>query len=208
MGNSKQTKDKTKNGKVAKIIAEKNKQIDNREKNQEKQKKEKGKFIRRIHQSFLTLKELFLGKAKRQKQGTKIFFGKDFIGIMAIFLIYSLILMSNVQGSTTDIAVLNTIFNFMVLGNPYIMGVGLVSTFIMLILLFSNTKIKEFLFSEKYGWVKRIILYIGLIIGNFYLWEGLIDKGWNVLPFLFVLAMFWLLFQGTRLYFASRSYST
>lgn len=203
-------------GKVSKIISEKNAQIIPNENNKIDQEKKiepkkgnrKVDYYQKIKSSLSTTKELFMGKSKKQKKGTKIFFGKKFIGIIAIFLFYSLILMTQLKGTGSSSHFFNVFVNIVTLGNPFIMGVSLVFSFITLMFLFSNTKFKEFIFSNNKGLLKRIILYISVIVIHFYFWNWQLNSGLNIMPFLLILAMFWLIFQGLRLFFGARTYST
>lgn len=206
---------KMSDGIVSKIISEKNAQIISKENGEtnhttepESKKAKLVDYSQKIKSHLATAKELFMGKSKKQKKGTKIYFGKKFIGIIAIFLFYSLILMTQLKGTGSSSPIFNAFVNIVTLGDPYSMGVSLVFSFITLMFLFSNTKVKEFIFSDNKGWLKQLLLYIGVIVIQFFFWSWQINTGRNIMPFLLILAMFWLIFQGLRLFFGARTYST
>jgi hypothetical protein len=155
---------------------------------------------KRMKLSLSKSKLLFIGKTKYQKQTTKNFWGRKFSGIIALFLIYNLIIINNL--------VLDLDFvNFITFGNPYVMGMALTGSFLMIAVLFNNTKFKVFFFGKK-AWLKQILIIPLVIIGNFYLWDHLFQTGVNFLPVLLILAMFWLIFQSFRLFIGARSFST
>ena len=125
----------------------------------EQSKKKRSKT--RMKLSLSKSKLLFIGKTKYQKQTTKNFWGRKFSGIIVLFLIYNLIIINNL--------VLGPDFvNFITLGNPYVMGMALTGSFLMIAVLFNNTKFKEFFFGKK-AWLKQILIITLIIIGNFYL---------------------------------------
>lgn len=166
------------------------------------------KISMKIRRALIKFKEYFLGQTKKQKQETEVFFGKSFVGLLILFLGYSLVLVAKTKGSTADTPLLDQFFSWVTFNNPYVMGTSLVFTFILLMFAFCNTAIKRFLFAGKHVWLKQLLIFPSLIIGNFILINYLVDIGFNIMPVLFVLAMFWLIFQGVRLYFTARKYST
>jgi hypothetical protein len=138
------------------------------------------------------------GKSDHQKSTTEIFWGKKFSLFMVLFFLYSFILISNWD---------NVVFNIITIGNPYALSVALVFTFFIFAILFLNTSFKRFLFG-KYSFLKQIPLFFGLLYGSFFLWRYLISIGWNILPTLLILAMFWLIVQGIRVYDTSRKFAS
>ncbi|MHA1728991.1 MAG: hypothetical protein ACTSWY_09690 [Promethearchaeota archaeon] len=153
-----------------------------------------------IRDFFKKIKPYVLGRSKHQKESTKIFFGKKFGFILSLFLIYNLILINTMY-------IPEVVVNFITFGNPYTMGVALVFSFIIFALLFCNTRLKEFLFGKK-TWLKQLLIIPLIIIGNFYLWRYLISIGLNFLPILLIIGIFWLVYQGLRLFIGARSFST
>ena len=145
-------------------------------------------------------KLFFVGKSKYQKQTTKNFWGKKFGGIIVLFLVFNLIIINNVVFGPE-------LVNIITLGNPYVMGMALTSSFLMMAILFNNTKFKAFFFGEK-AWLKQILIIPLIIVGNFYLWNYFFQNGVNFLPVLLIMAMFWLIFQSFRLFIGARSFST
>jgi hypothetical protein len=145
-----------------------------------------------------TVKLYFTGKSDHQKNTTKIFWGKKFTPFVVLFFLYSFILISNWN---------NIIFNIITINHPYALAVSLVFTFATISLLFLNTIIKQFFFG-KYYLLRQIPLFFGLLYGSFFLWRRLIDAGVNILPILLILAMFWLIIQGARVYDTSRKFAS
>ena len=139
-----------------------------------------------------------MGKSEHQKRTTKNFWGKKFALLIILFLIYSFILISNWD---------NVVFQIITIFNPYALAVSLVFTFFVLSILFLNTKFKEFMFG-KFSILKQIPIFFGLLYGSFFLWRYLINTGWNMLPTLLILAMFWLIIQGVRVYDTSRRFAS
>ncbi len=150
------------------------------------------------HSFFERVKLVLTGKSEHQKKTTRIFWGKKFVFLIIIFLIYSFILISNWD---------NFVFRILTIYNPYALSVSLVFTFFMLSILFLNTKIKQFFFGTYYV-LKQIPLFFGLLYGSFFLWRYLIASGWNMLPALLILAMIWLIIQGVRVYDTSRKFAS
>ena len=190
--------------KVSKKVSKKDpKKLKNPKKKKRKKKPLKVRIAKRIN----IFKEMLLGESKRQKNNTKIYWGKSFAGLLLVFFIYSLMLISNIKGSV-EVAWINILFYYLTLGNPYIMGVSMVFMFIEYMILFSNTKFKEIFFESKKAWIIQILITLILVLSNFYIWKYFISNGINVMPTLFVLAMFWLIFQGLKLFYGARTFST
>lgn len=178
------------------------KKIPKKEKKIKKERKKKGNGKK----SSEPFKNYFLGKSKKQKRSTKIFWGKKFIGFIFIFSVYSLILVTRIKGSRTSVW-MESFFNAITFNDPYAMGVTLVFTFILFMILFCNTKIKQFYFG-KLSWLKQLIILPIAVISMFYICNYLISLDFNIMPMLFILGMLWVIFQGFRLYYGARSFST
>jgi hypothetical protein len=150
--------------------------------------------------SFSKSKLFFVGKSKYQKRTTKNFWGKKFTGIIVLFLVYNLIIINNLVLGPE-------LVNLITLGDPYVMGIALMGSFLILALLFNNTKFKAFFFGKK-AWLKQVLIIPLIIVGNFYLFNYFFEAGVNFLPVLLIMAMFWLIFQSFRLFMGARSFST
>ncbi|MHA1110674.1 MAG: hypothetical protein ACTSRE_06195 [Promethearchaeota archaeon] len=154
---------------------------------------------RKQEHSFMENVKLFLsGKSEHQKRTTKVFWGKKFTFLIILFLLYSFILISNWD---------NVVFRIVTINDPYALSVALVFTLFMFAIFFLNTKFKQFFFG-KYSILKQIPFFFGLLYGSFFLWRFLIGLGWNMLPTLLILAMFWLIIQGVRVYDTSRKFAS
>lgn len=149
--------------------------------------------------TFLEKIKLYLtGESEHQQKTTEIYWGKKFAPIVFLFFLYSFILISNWN---------NIVFNIITINHPYALAVSLVFTFFVFAIAFLNTKFKQFLFG-KYSFLKQIPCFFGVLYGSFFLWRFLIDIGLNILPALLILAMFWLIVQGVRVYDTSRKFAS
>jgi len=158
-----------------------------------------GKKKKSTEQSFWEKLTLYLtGKSDHQKKTTQIFWGKKFTFLIVLFLTYSFVLISNWD---------NILFRIITIGQPYTLAVALVFTFFIFSFLFLNTKFKQFLFGN-YSFLKQLPFFFGFLYGSYFLWRYLISIGWNILPVLLVLAMFWLIIQGVRVYDTSRKFAS
>ncbi|MBN2155989.1 MAG: hypothetical protein JW776_08100 [Candidatus Lokiarchaeota archaeon] len=163
-----------------------------------KQRKSKASLKKEDKSIFHTVKLYLTGKSDHQKKTTEIFWGKKFTLLITLFFFYSFVLISNWE---------NEFFKYITLENPYALSVSLVFTFFMLTFFFLNSKLKRFLFGP-YSFLKQLPLFFGLLYGSFFLWRYLVNIGWNILPTLLVLAMFWLIIQGVRVYDTSRKFAS
>ncbi|TFG19695.1 MAG: hypothetical protein EU530_05430 [Promethearchaeota archaeon] len=162
-------------------------------------KKKPSNTKRKQEHSFWENVRLYLsGKSDYQKKTTQIFWGKKFTPLIIFFLLYSFILISNWD---------NVVFRIITINDSYALSVALVFTFIMFSMLFLNTKFKQFFFG-KYSILKQLPFLLGFLYGSFFLWRFLIGLGWNLLPTLLILAMFWLIIQGVRVYDTSRRFAS
>ncbi len=126
-------------------------------------------------------------------------FEKKFFGLYAIFIFYSLVLITaiNFPGSW---------INFLTFGNPFAFSNTIVAFFLILSILFSIDKFRLFIF-EKYSAIKQLIFYCGLILSLFILFLY-VGTSLNFMSYLLSLSMIWLVLLSSRFYVYSRKFST
>ncbi|MHA1671489.1 MAG: hypothetical protein ACTSV5_13065 [Promethearchaeota archaeon] len=126
---------------------------------------------------------------------------KKFIGLYAIFLFYSFLILFAINYPK------NIFVSFFMLGNPFAFGNAIIGLFISLSILFSIDKVRIFIF-EKNTVIKQIGLYAGLIIGYFFLFSFISFIGLNFMSYLLGLSTVWLILLSTRFYMYSRKFAT
>ena len=126
-------------------------------------------------------------------------FEKKFFGLYAIFIFYSLVLITaiNLPGSW---------INILTFGNPFAFSITIVAFFLILSILLSIDKFRVFIF-ENNSAIKQLILYCGLIL-LLYILFLYIGTGINFMTYLLTLAMIWLVLLSSRFYSYSRKFST
>jgi DNA-binding PadR family transcriptional regulator len=126
-------------------------------------------------------------------------FEKKFFGLYALFIFYSLVLITAINFPGPWI-------NFLTLGNPFAFSNTIVAFFLVLSVLLSIDKFRIFIF-EKNSAIKQLIVYSGLIALLFLLFLY-IGTGFNFMSYLLTLAMIWLVLLSSRFYIYSRKFST
>jgi len=127
-------------------------------------------------------------------------FKRRFYGLYIIFIVYSLLLITeiNIPGSTW--------IKIIMFGNPFAFSNAIVAFFIVLSFLFSIDKVRIFIFEEKTV-VKQLIIYSS-IIALLYVLFLYISTSLNIVTYLLVLSMIWLVLLSSRFYIYSRKFST
>ena len=127
-------------------------------------------------------------------------FKRRFYGLYIIFIIYSLLLIIeiNIPGSTW--------IKFLMLGNPFAFSNSIIAFFIVLSFLFSIDKVRIFIFEENTV-IKQLLIYGGLIAGLYFLFL-FVSTDLNFMTYLLVLSMIWLILLSSRFYIYSRKFST
>ena len=163
-------------------------------------------FISDVKHNLVVLRELFLGRTKKQKKIDKpSYIGKPMIGLFLFFALYSFIFVYLLNNSETS-SWLITILCYMCFLNPYSFGIALTFTFIDLALLFSNEKIIAWFFGKKTA-IKQILICIFLQIMNFVIIHYLDDLWGYEYPLLLMGSTVWLIFQSIRLYSGSKQFA-
>ena len=104
----------------------------------------------------------------------------------------------NIPGSTW--------IKIIMFGNPFAFSNAIVAFFIVLSFLFSIDKVRIFIFEEKTV-VKQLIIYSS-IIALLYVLFLYISTSLNIVTYLLVLSMIWLVLLSSRFYIYSRKFST
>jgi len=153
------------------------------------------KFLKLIYQKII-LKEIYLEGKEPPKSYA---FSKKFIGIYTLFLSISLILIiiMNISAIT-----FSSFFEQL-----FIVGNAIVALFILLSLLYSSDKLRDFIF-EKHTGIKQLIIYLGAGIGFYLLFRVLFLLKLNLLTYLYFLSTVWLILLSTRFYMYSRKFAT
>ncbi len=126
-------------------------------------------------------------------------FEKEFLGIYCIFLFYSFILLLGINFPD------NLFIYLITFGNPFAFGNAIVALFLCLSLLFSNDKIRLFIF-EGHTVLKQVILYVGITTVFYFVFLSL--SSLNIMSYLLCLATFWLILLSTRFFMYSRKFAT
>jgi len=135
-----------------------------------------------------------------QEPSKSYFRNRKFFGLYAIFLIYSFLILIgiNFPGPYLDI---------LTFGNPFAFGNALVAFFLALSILYSNDKIRVFIF-EKNSLIKQVVLYVGIISGFHLLFSFIYDIDTNFISYLLGLSTLWLILLSTRFFMYSRKFAT
>ncbi len=135
------------------------------------------------------------------QEPTKSYFGeRKFFGLYAIFLLYSFLILIgiNFPGPYLD---------YLTFGNPFAFGNALVAFFLALSILYSNDKIRVFIF-EKNSLIKQVVLYVGIISGFHLLFSFIYNIDTNFISYLLGLSTLWLMLLSTRFFMYSRKFAT
>jgi len=126
---------------------------------------------------------------------------KKFMGLYAIFLFYSFIILFAINYPRHALVL------FFTVGNPFAFGNAIIGLFLSLAILFSIDKVRIFIF-EKNSVIKQIGLYVGLLFGFFILFSFISSTGLNFMSYLLGLSTVWLILLSTRFYMYSRKFAT
>ncbi|NVM16918.1 MAG: stage II sporulation protein M [Candidatus Lokiarchaeota archaeon] len=135
------------------------------------------------------------------QQPSKSYFGeRKFFGLYFIFLSYSFLILIGINFP-------GTYLNILTFGNPFAFGNALVAFFLALSILYSNDKIRVFIFGKN-TLIKQVVLYISIIAG-FYLFFLFINNiSINFISYLLGLSTIWLILLSTRFFMYSRKFAT
>jgi hypothetical protein len=157
-----------------------------------KMKKSFGQTIRKVF-----VQDLYV----EGQEPSKSYFGdRKFFGLYIIFLLYSFLILIgiNFPGPYLDI---------LTFGNPFAFGNALVAFFLALSILYSNDKIRKFIF-EKNSLIKQVVLYVGIISGFYFLFLFIYNINTNFISYLLGLSTLWLILLSTRFFMYSRKFAT
>ena len=126
-------------------------------------------------------------------------FSKKFIGIYALFFSISLILL--IVMNISDITFSLFFEQLFIVGNV------IVALFILLSLLYSSDKLRDFIF-EKHTCIKQLIIYLGAGIGFYFLFRMFFLLKLNLMTYLYFLSTIWLILLSIRFYMYSRKFAT
>ncbi|MFW9951300.1 MAG: hypothetical protein ACFFKA_14365 [Candidatus Thorarchaeota archaeon] len=150
-----------------------------------------------------TFRKLFINElpVDGEKAPKTYAYGKKFYGIYLLFLLSSFILIFAIN--FPQIYLNNELIKniFFVIGN------GIITLFLVLSFLFSNSKVREFIFEGKTV-IKQLVLYSGIFIGFFILFLYIFLAQLNLSSYLLALSTIWLILLSTRFYMYSRKYAT
>jgi hypothetical protein len=127
-------------------------------------------------------------------------FKRRFYGLYVIFIIYSLLLIIdiNIPGSFW--------INILMLGNPFAFSNAIIAFFLVLSFLFSIDKVRIFIFEER-TFIKQLLIYSS-IIAVLYLLFLYIATDLNFMTYLLTLSMIWLILLSSRFFIYSRKFAT
>ena len=135
------------------------------------------------------------------QQPSKSYFGeRKFFGLYAIFFIYSFLILIGINYPSPYL-------NFLTFGNPFTFGNALVAFFLALSILYSNDKIRSFIF-EKNSAIKQVVLYVGIISGFLLLFSFIYSINTNFMSYLLGLSTIWLILLSIRFFMYSRKFAT
>ncbi|QEE17677.1 hypothetical protein DSAG12_03514 [Promethearchaeum syntrophicum] len=163
-------------------------------------------FISNIQQKLISIREILLGRTKKQRRIDKpSYIGKKMIGLFIFFTLYSFIFVYLLNFSESESVFINILY-FMCFKDPFSFGIALTFTFVDLALLFSNEKVLAWFFGKKTA-IKQILICIFLQIMNFAIIFYLDDIFGYEYPLLLMGSTVWLLFQSIRLYSGSKQFA-
>ncbi|MFX0148772.1 MAG: hypothetical protein ACFE8E_13620, partial [Candidatus Hodarchaeota archaeon] len=154
----------------------------------------KHKLIPIYHKIFI--KEIYIEGKEPPKSYA---FSKKFIGIYILFISISLILLTLMNISEITFP--------MLFEQIFLIGNTIVALFILLSFLYSNNKIRDFVFKEHSA-IKQSIIYLGAGIAFYFLFLILFSTNLNFMSYLFILSTIWLILLSTRFYMYSRKFAT
>jgi len=126
---------------------------------------------------------------------------KKFMGLYAIFLFYSFLILFAINYPRHALVL------FFTIGNPFAFGNAIIGLFISLAILFSIDKVRVFIF-ERNTAIKQVVLYVGLMAGYLLLFSFLTSTGLNFMSYLLGLSTVWLILLSTRFFMYSRKFAT
>lgn len=136
----------------------------------------------------------------KQEPPKSFAFNKEFLGLYAIFIMYSFLLILGINDPD------NLLISIITFGHPFVVGSSIVTLFLTLSLILNVNKIRYFLFG-KYTIVKQIILYGSLLTGYFLLF--LFTYTWiNYMSVLLALSLLWMVLLSSRYFIYSRKFAT
>jgi len=128
-------------------------------------------------------------------------FNIKFIGIYIIFLVYSLMLLIALNFPEFPLLDIITFYN------PFAFSNALVTLFLLLSILYSNDRFRNFIFGDHSA-IKQLILYVGAVSGFFLLFSLTFTTTINFMSYLLALSTIWLILYSTRFYMYSRKFAT
>lgn len=152
-------------------------------------------ILKPIYQK-LFIKEIYLEGKEPPKSYA---FSKKFIGIYVLFALTSLLLLSLMNISEIKFSPL--------FEQVFLVGNAIVALFILLSFLYSNNKIRSFIF-EKHSVIKQSIIYLGAGFLFYFFFLVLFSTNLNLMTYLFLLSSIWLILLSTRFYMYSRKFAT
>lgn len=144
----------------------------------------------------LFIKEVYLEGKEPSKSYA---FSKKFIGIYVLFTLTSLLLLTLMNTSEITFPLL--------FEQVFLVGNAVVALFILLSFLYSNNKIRSFIF-EKHSVIKQTIIYLGVGVIFYFFFLVLFTTNLNLMTYLFLLSSIWLILLSTRFYMYSRKFAT
>ncbi|MFX1384590.1 MAG: hypothetical protein ACFFBP_19365 [Promethearchaeota archaeon] len=142
---------------------------------------------------------------KDQEPPKSFAFKKEFIGIYAFFIIYSLILIFYIN--IPD----ETFISIFTLGRPYEFGTTILAFFLFLAFLLSINKIRYWIFDNDkliITYLKQIIIFPIVFVILFIILSTYILPVYNITSIILFLSMLWLFLLSSRFYSYSRRFST
>ncbi|MFW9951478.1 MAG: hypothetical protein ACFFKA_15285, partial [Candidatus Thorarchaeota archaeon] len=135
------------------------------------------------------------------QQPSRSYFGeRKFYGLYALFLIYSFLVLVGINYP-------GSYLNILTFGNPFAFGNALVAFFLTLSILYSNDKIRVFIF-EKNSLIKQVVLYVSLVSGFYILFLFINNINTNLVSYLLGLSTIWLILLSTRFFMYARKFAT
>ncbi len=125
---------------------------------------------------------------------------KNFYGLYVLFLFYSFVLILGIHDPA------NLIFKIFMFGNAFAFANAILLFFLTLSLLLNIDKIRLYIFEEK-TLLKQPLIF-GSLIALYYLLFLFISTNFNMINYMLVLSMIWLILLSIRFYTLSRKTST
>ncbi|MFX1446560.1 MAG: hypothetical protein ACFFCG_00325 [Promethearchaeota archaeon] len=135
------------------------------------------------------------------QQPSRSYYGdRKFYGLYALFLIYSFLILIGINYP-------GVYLNILTFGNPFAFGNALVAFFLTLSILYSNNKIRVFIF-EKSSLIKQVVLYVIIVSGFYLLFLFINSINTNLVSYLLGLSTIWLILLSTRFFMYARKFAT